>query len=73
MTEDQLLTMYGNLGMYVEDLVILYFFSLQDASRKQTGLSQRPGEWAGTMMETINGYFTLLFFQKKWDMEKRFW
>ena len=64
MTEGQLLTMYGNLGMYVEDLVIIYFFSLQDASRNQTGLSQRPGEWAGAMMEIINEYFTLFFSEK---------
>ena len=40
---------------------------MQDAGRKRTGVSQSPDEWAGTMVETVNGNVFLFVFQKEWD------
>ena len=44
----------------------LSYLGLQEASRKRTGASQRPGEWAGTKVETDSGEVNQLVSQKKW-------
>ena len=43
------------------------YLDLQEASRKRTGSSQRPREWAGTMVETAVGEVYQLVSQKKWS------
>ena len=43
---------------------------MQDAGRKRTGVSQSPDEWAGTMVENVNGNVFLSVFQKKLDRSK---
>ena len=48
----------------------LIWHGLQDAGRKRTGASQSPGEWAGTMVETVDGKVVLLVPQKKRDRGK---
>ena len=46
------------------------FLDLQDACRKRIDPSQVPGEWVGTMIETVKDQVNLLISQKKWDKAK---
>ena len=48
----------------------LIFHGLQDTGRKRTCSSRTPGEWTGTMVETINGRVMILVSLKKWEKGK---
>ena len=44
----------------------LSYLGLQDASRKRTEVSRSPGEWAGTLVETVDDRTSILVSFKKW-------
>ena len=48
----------------------LIWHGLQNKGRKRTGAIQSPGEWACTMVKTVDGKVVLLVSQKKWDRGK---